>query len=119
MIVFSPTRFSLFRVLVAAGICVSSTGCAPFVVAKAGYFGVGSFKIDDRAVTEDVRYTSVKGVGVLGGREGLSVGYVESARVVANVKGKSYRVATPLVDFAVGEEAERDGFGFLSGTDAD
>lgn len=85
------------------------------VTAGRRHFGVGVYRVDSEPLNPDVDYQQIEGIGVLIADGQLSLGYVDYQRVYAQMKDRSYYVCTPLVDFAVGEEAEKIGIELIFG----
>ncbi|MHC4159070.1 MAG: hypothetical protein ACYSSO_08325 [Planctomycetota bacterium] len=100
-------------ILVIGGL-LQLASCATPVAVGPHHFGVGVYRVDSESVNPDVDYQQIEGVGVLVADGRLSLGYVDYQWVHARVEGRSYRARTPLVEFAVGEEAEKIGIEFLS-----
>lgn len=85
------------------------------VTAGRRHFGVGIYRVDSEPLSPDVDYERIEGVGVLLADGQFSLGYVDYQWVYAQVEDRSYCVCTPLVDFAVGEEAEKIGIELILG----
>ncbi|UCG59379.1 MAG: hypothetical protein JSU70_07675 [Phycisphaerales bacterium] len=83
------------------------------IVAGPCHFGVGFYQVDSKSVNPAVDHYRIQGVGALCVGRRFSLGYADHQWVHACVEGRSYRARTRLVDFAVGEEAEKAGIEFL------
>lgn len=90
------------------------SGCVTPVVTGPNRFGIGLYAVEDRQVTEEIRHTKIKGVGLLYANGRISIGYCDFECVVAQLLDKSYRARTPLASIAVGEEAEIMALDFVS-----
>jgi hypothetical protein len=83
--------------------------CATPVVFGPDHFGIGIYTVDWRMVNSNVSYRHIEGVGAIVIDRRLSLGYIDHQSVCAGVDGRSYTARTPLVTFAVGQEAVKAG----------
>ena len=91
--------------------------CVTPVASGPRHRAIGLFQSRSRRVRPEVEYSEVRGVGVAMIEGRLSLGYVHWRCVEAAVDRRSYRVATPLADFAVGAAAESAGLDFIQNAD--
>ncbi len=110
----SKTGKILFSHIVAFGVLLPLTSCVTPVTTGPHHFGIGIYHQELRQINPDVNYEKVEGVGILIADGRVSLGYADYQVVYARLDGCSYRVQTPLADFAVGKEAENIGIEFLS-----
>ena len=64
-------------------------------------------------MTPAVRYFKVEGFGLIVVDNKFCLGYTDYEIAHAEVEQQSYRVKTPIADFAVGKEAENLNIGML------
>ena len=92
--------------------CTKPTSIGPLVVGPR-HCGVGIYEIKDTLMTPAVRYFKVEGFGLIFVDDSLCLGYTDYEIAHAEVEQQSYRVKTPIADFAVGKEAENLNIGML------
>jgi len=91
-------------VLVAMGLLVF--GCVTPIAATPHLFGIGLFAVSSEQPNPAVRYTHLNGFGIVLSQSRISAGIVDLQTTTASLDGQSYRATTPLVELAVGDEAE-------------
>ena len=94
--------------------CTKPTSIGP-LVAGPRHCGVGIYEIKDTLMTPAVRYFKVEGFGLIVVDNKLCLGYTDYEIAHAEVEQQSYRLKTPIADFAIGKEAEDLNIGMLKG----
>lgn len=85
----------------ALGLC---TSCRSFLVVHDGDLGIGSYSCSTTSPAEGARYACIRGIGILVGRSGLTIGLVDRRRLSIDLAAPPAHILTDLAEVWINPE---------------
>ena len=87
--------------IIALGLCGS---CRSPLVLHEGNLGIGSYTCSSTSPAVGASYTAIRGTGLLIGRSGLALGFVDRRRLTIELTAPSAHVSTDIAEVWISSE---------------